>query len=57
MNIADKDDIAAIPPGLRTCFTGVDQEALVNLDWLDFHTAEKYLGCGALNPHLKPYLG
>ncbi|MEU0481129.1 MULTISPECIES: hypothetical protein [unclassified Streptosporangium] len=57
VNIADKDDIAAIPPGLRTCFTGVDQEALVNLDWLDFHTVEKYLGCGALTPHLKPYLG
>ncbi|MFF5205961.1 hypothetical protein [Streptosporangium sp. NPDC000396] len=57
VNIADKDDIAAIPPGLRACFTGVDQEALVNLDWLDFHTVEKYLGCGALNEHLKPYLG
>ncbi|MER5421694.1 hypothetical protein [Streptosporangium roseum] len=57
INIADKDDIAAIPPGLRACFTGVDQEALVNLDWLDFHTVEKYLGCGALNDHLKPYLG
>ncbi|MFI6511784.1 hypothetical protein ACIBCT_29615 [Streptosporangium sp. NPDC050855] len=57
VNIADKDDIAAIPPGLRTCFTGVDQEALVDLDWIDFHTVEKYLGCGALNAHLKPYLG
>ncbi|MFJ2032038.1 hypothetical protein [Streptosporangium sp. NPDC087985] len=56
INIADKDDIAAIPPELRSCFTGVDQEALVNLDWLDFHTVEKYLGCGALNGHLKPYL-
>ncbi|GAA3041738.1 hypothetical protein [Streptosporangium longisporum] len=56
VNIADKDDIAAIPPGLRTCFTGVDQEALVDLDWIDFHTVEKYLGCGALNAHLKPYL-
>jgi predicted alpha/beta hydrolase family esterase len=56
VNIADKDDIVAIPPGLRGCFTGVDQEALVNLDWLDFHTVEKYLGCGALNSHLKPYL-
>jgi hypothetical protein len=56
INIADKDDIAAIPPGLRGCFTGIDQEALVNLDWLDFHTVEKYLGCGALNSHLKPYL-
>ncbi|MFC7639806.1 hypothetical protein ACFQX6_01160 [Streptosporangium lutulentum] len=56
VNIADKDDIVAIPPGLRACFTGVDQEALVNLDWLDFHTVEKYLGCGALNSHLKPYL-
>lgn len=57
VNIADKDDIAAIPAALRGCFTGVDQETLVNLDWLDFHTVEKYLGCGALNEHLKPYLG
>ncbi|GAA2855368.1 hypothetical protein GCM10010517_13520 [Streptosporangium fragile] len=56
VNIADKDDIAAIPPNLRGCFTGVDQEALVDLDWIDFHTAEKYLGCGALTPHLTPYL-
>ncbi|MFG1749843.1 hypothetical protein [Streptosporangium sandarakinum] len=57
VNIADKDDIAAIPPSLRACFTGVDQEALVNLDRFDFHTVEKYLGCGALNAHLAPYLG
>ncbi|MGW4473286.1 hypothetical protein ACWENQ_26810 [Nonomuraea sp. NPDC004354] len=56
VNIADKDDIAAIPPALRDCFTGVDVEALVNLDWLDFHTAEKYLGCAALHEHLRPYL-
>ncbi len=56
VNIADKDDIAAIPAALRGCFAGVDQEVLVNLDWLDFHTVEKYLGCGALNEPLKPYL-
>ncbi|WP_327085257.1 hypothetical protein OIE66_23165 [Nonomuraea sp. NBC_01738] len=56
VNIADKDDIAAIPPELRHTFTGVDEEKLVNLDWLDFHTAEKYLGCGALAPYLRPYL-
>ncbi|GIH73825.1 hypothetical protein [Planobispora longispora] len=56
VNIADKDDIAAIPASLRACFTGVDQEFMVNLDWIDFHTVEKYLGCGALNDHLKPYL-
>ncbi|MFE3454526.1 hypothetical protein ACFXJ8_36945 [Nonomuraea sp. NPDC059194] len=56
VNIADKDDIAAIPPALRDCFTGVDVEALVNLDWLDFHTAEKYLGCSAINQYLRPYL-
>ncbi|MEV7006950.1 hypothetical protein [Streptosporangium sp. NPDC051022] len=57
VNIADKDDIAAIPADLRGCFSGVDQDAPVNLDWLDFHTVEKYLGCGALAPHLQPYLG
>lgn len=56
VNIADKDDIAAIPPALAGCFTGVDAENLVNLDWIDFHTAEKYLGCPALGPHLRPFL-
>ncbi|MEO3801327.1 hypothetical protein [Nonomuraea sp. B1E8] len=56
VNIADKDDIAAIPPALRESFTGVDAEELVNLDWIDFHTAEKYLGCPALDPHLRPFL-
>jgi len=57
VNIADKDDIAAIPPSLAGCFTGIDAEELVNLDWIDFHTAEKYLGCKALAPHLRPFLG
>jgi hypothetical protein len=56
VNIADKDDIAAIPPDLRGCFTGVDAEERVNLDWIDFHTAEKYLGCPALAPYLRPFL-
>ncbi|WP_219462841.1 hypothetical protein [Nonomuraea rhizosphaerae] len=56
VNIADKDDIAAIPPDLALCFTGVDAEERVNLDWIDFHTAEKYLGCPALAPHLRPFL-
>ncbi|MFG1695482.1 hypothetical protein [Nonomuraea sp. NPDC049309] len=56
VNIADKDDIAAIPPELAGCFTGVDAEELVNLDWIDFHTAEKYLGCPALGAHLRPFL-
>ncbi|SEM35145.1 hypothetical protein [Nonomuraea pusilla] len=56
VNIADKDDIAAIPPDLRESFAGVDVEELVNLDWIDFHTVEKYLGCPALDPHLRPFL-
>ncbi|MCG5217495.1 hypothetical protein [Streptosporangium sp. KLBMP 9127] len=56
VNIADKDDIAAIPPALRSCFTGVDHDGMVDLDWIDFHTVEKYLGSGALAPFLKPYL-
>ncbi|GAA1692204.1 hypothetical protein GCM10009733_105380 [Nonomuraea maheshkhaliensis] len=56
VNIADKDDIAAIPPALAASFTGVDVEELVNLDWIDFHTAEKYLGCPALDPHLRPFV-
>ncbi|MCF6474093.1 hypothetical protein FAF44_37780 [Nonomuraea sp. MG754425] len=56
VNIADKDDIAAIPPALAASFTGVDVEQLVNLDWIDFHTVRKYLGCPALDPHLRPFL-
>ncbi|TMR92976.1 hypothetical protein [Nonomuraea basaltis] len=56
VNIADKDDIAAIPPDLGGSFTGIDVEELVNLHWIDFHTAEKYLGCPALDPHLRPFL-
>ncbi|MFC4060140.1 hypothetical protein ACFOWE_17690 [Planomonospora corallina] len=56
VNIADRHDIAAIPPGLASCFTGVDHERLVDLDRLDFHTVEKYLGCGALGEQLRPYL-
>lgn len=56
VNIADKDDIAAIPPNLAVSFTGIDAEELVNLDWIDFHTAEKYLGCPALDPYLRPFL-
>ncbi len=56
VNIADKDDIVAIPPALGGSFTGVDLDLSVNLDWIDFHTVEKYLGSGALNEHLKKYL-
>ncbi|MGI5271014.1 hypothetical protein ACQEUU_17800 [Nonomuraea sp. CA-218870] len=56
VNIADAHDIAAIPPALAGCFTGVDAEELVNLDWIDFHTAEKYLGCPALGSHLRPFV-
>ncbi|WP_157245209.1 hypothetical protein [Nonomuraea typhae] len=56
VNIADKDDIAAIPPELCDSFAGIDEERLVNLDWLDFHTAGKYLGCEAIGPYLRPYL-
>lgn len=56
VNIADKDDIVAIPPALGERFAGVDLDVSVNLDWIDFHTVEKYLGSGALNEHLKSYL-
>ncbi|MEU8249270.1 hypothetical protein [Nonomuraea sp. NPDC048916] len=56
VNIADKDDIAAIPPDLCDSFTGVDLTELVNLDWIDFHTVEKYLACPAVPPHLRPFL-
>ncbi|GAA0941662.1 hypothetical protein GCM10009560_53770 [Nonomuraea longicatena] len=56
VNIADKHDIAAIPPLLDGSFAGVDEEHLVNLDWIDFHTAGKYLGCQAISAHLRPYV-
>ncbi|GHH69461.1 hypothetical protein GCM10017673_19950 [Streptosporangium violaceochromogenes] len=56
VNVADKDDIVAIPPELGRYFAGIDREVSVNLDWLDFHSVEKYLGCGALNEYLGPYL-
>ena len=46
----------AIPAALKGSFAGVDLDEQVNLDWLDFHTVEKYLGSGALNEHLKKYL-
>ncbi|SDR13718.1 hypothetical protein [Thermostaphylospora chromogena] len=56
VNIADAHDIAAIPPSLAADFIGVDQESLVDLDWIDFHTAEKYLGTKELASCLSPYL-
>jgi hypothetical protein len=56
VNIADAHDIAAIPPSLAADFIGVDHESLVDLDWIDFHTAEKYLGTKELASCLAPYL-
>ncbi|WP_214103013.1 hypothetical protein [Acrocarpospora catenulata] len=56
VNVADKDDLAAIPPGLRPYFQGVDQDISCNIDWLDFHTVRNYLGCGVLTDLLKPHL-
>jgi pimeloyl-ACP methyl ester carboxylesterase len=56
VNIADKDDIVAIPARLSDRFAGVDADELVDIDWIDFHTVGGYLGSGALNRHLKPYL-
>ncbi|MFC6080548.1 hypothetical protein [Sphaerisporangium aureirubrum] len=57
VNIADKDDIAAIPGALRSRFNGVELDQKVNIDWADFHTVRNYLGCGALNDHVRPFLG
>ncbi|MEU9886026.1 hypothetical protein [Sphaerisporangium sp. NPDC051011] len=56
VNIADKDDIAAIPGALKGTFDGVTLDERVNIDWADFHTVRNYLGCGAVNEHLEPYL-
>ncbi|GGL12460.1 hypothetical protein Sme01_69360 [Sphaerisporangium melleum] len=56
VNIADKDDIAAIPGTLAKFFDGVTRDESVNIDWADFHTARNYLGCGAVNEHVRPYL-
>lgn len=56
INIADKDDIAAIPPGLRDHFEGIERDVACNIDWLDFHTVRNYLGCGSANDYLRPYV-
>ncbi|MCT9933402.1 hypothetical protein N5079_24615 [Planotetraspora sp. A-T 1434] len=56
INIADKDDIAAIPPALRDRFDGVERDVACNIDWLDFHTVRNYLGCGTANDYLRPYV-
>ncbi|MBO3751596.1 hypothetical protein J5X84_36450 [Streptosporangiaceae bacterium NEAU-GS5] len=52
INIADKDDLAAIPPGLRDYFKGVERDVACNIDKLDFHTVRNYLGCGAVSGYL-----
>lgn len=56
INVADKDDIAAIPSELGGCFEGVERDVTCNIDLLDFHTVRNYLGCGVLSDYLKPYL-
>ncbi|GLX01185.1 hypothetical protein [Microtetraspora sp. NBRC 16547] len=56
INIADKDDIAAIPPGLRDYFEGIERDVACNIDWLDFHTVRNYLGCGSANEYLRSYI-
>ncbi|WP_405150937.1 GPI inositol-deacylase [Sphaerisporangium sp. NBC_01403] len=56
VNIADKDDIAAIPGALKSRFDGVTLDEKVNIDWADFHTVRNYLGCGAVNEHVEPFL-
>lgn len=56
INIADKDDIAAIPAVLASCFDGVDRDVSCDIDWLDFHTVRNYLRCGSANEYLKPYV-
>jgi hypothetical protein len=56
VNIADKDDIAAIPGSLKGCFDGVSRDDKVNIDWADFHTVRNYLGCGAVNEYVEPFL-
>ncbi|MCW2879355.1 MAG: hypothetical protein JWQ95_3455 [Sphaerisporangium sp.] len=56
VNIADKDDIAAIPGALKSHFDGVTCDEKVNIDWADFHTVRNYLGCGAVNEYVEPFL-
>ncbi|NJP25835.1 hypothetical protein OHB01_33330 [Microbispora hainanensis] len=56
INIADKDDIAAIPAVLASCFDGVERDVSCDIDWLDFHTVRNYLRCGSANEFLKPYV-
>ncbi|GAA0410110.1 hypothetical protein GCM10010160_43050 [Acrocarpospora corrugata] len=56
INVADKDDIAAIPPGLRPAFDGIERDISCNIDWLDFHTVRNYLGSGAVTDLVKTHL-
>ncbi|MFC4530531.1 hypothetical protein [Sphaerisporangium dianthi] len=56
VNIADKDDIAAIPGQLKKFFDGVSRDETVNINWADFHTVRNYLACGAVNEHVRPFL-
>ncbi|MDH2429607.1 hypothetical protein [Sphaerisporangium sp. TRM90804] len=56
VNIADKDDIAAIPGALQKWFDGVALDTKVNIDWADFHTVRNYLSCGAVKDHVAPFL-
>ncbi|GAB3142319.1 hypothetical protein [Microbispora hainanensis] len=56
INIADKDDIAAIPAVLASCFDGVERDVSCDIDWLDFHTVRNYLRCGSANEFLTPYV-
>ncbi|GAA4195114.1 MULTISPECIES: hypothetical protein [Microbispora] len=56
INIADKDDIAAIPAALASCFDGVERDVSCDIDWLDFHTVRNYLRCGGANEYLKPFV-
>jgi hypothetical protein len=55
INIADKDDLAAIPPALRDRFPGVERDIACNIDKLDFHTVRNYLGCGAVNAFVEAH--
>ncbi|GGO28743.1 hypothetical protein GCM10010116_57630 [Microbispora rosea subsp. aerata] len=56
INIADKDDIAAIPAVLSSCFDGVERDVSCDIDWLDFHTVRNYLRCESVREFLEPYL-
>jgi hypothetical protein len=56
LNIADRGDPVAVPPGLGTRFDGVDADRETSIHLVDPHRAKSYLRCAEFASALAPYL-